>query len=358
MKKVTAFLAGMLFLLAVSFAAAPPVPQPREWLINAQANNRATFTGTFVKYEGGFVHIQMPDGFVRKIIAAQLADRDLFYLQRQLCEVPEEIRKPEGDMNGKLLVDLSAAGLPLGPLKEWKNQGVLAGAFRALRTPLTVEELEGKKAVKFYFGPWAAPLDFQAMVADFHAPASIVQDGPYSVVTWIYNPSPLGIDGGRESVLSWHSLAGDRNGTDIGYGLLGRYAIETRNLGGAYAGPLGEFGFPDAVYPAFNQWHHIAYVYAGAEKGVFRIYIDGQLAVEKTLSPSPRRHRRPPLPVEPIPQPEPAKDGATEPEADGGDGPVPCLSSIRTTARTTSCCSWAARGATGLRLSLPGTLPA
>jgi len=310
MKKVTTFLAGMLLLLAVSFAAEPPGPQPREWLINGQANNRATFTGTFVKYESEsrLVHVQMPDGFVRKIIAAQLADRDLFYLQRQLCRIPEEIRKPQADMNGKLLVDLSAADLPLGPLKEWKNQGALDGAFHALRTPLTVEELEGRKAVRFYFGPWAAPLDFQAMAADFHAPASVVQDGPFSVVTWIYNPSPLGIDGGRESVLSWHSLAGDRTGTDIGYGLLGRYAIETRNLGGAYAGPLGEFGFPDAVYPAFNQWHHIAYVYSGAEKGVFRIYIDGQLAVEKTVS------------ARPAPTPTPAVAGRTDTTTRTGEG--------------------------------------
>lgn len=70
-----------------------------------------------------------------------------------------------------------------------------------------------------------------------------------------------------------------RTGTEIGFGTSGRYPVE-RHGSGAYAGPYGSFGFPDAVFPAFNQWHHLAYVCSGGPAATFTIYCDGVPIIE------------------------------------------------------------------------------
>lgn len=81
--------------------------------------------------------------------------------------------------------------------------------------------MAGRKAVSFRYGPWALPMEFQPMAADF--------------------PAPRGIAGG-----------------------------------GA--------GFPDAAFPQPNRWHHVAYVFTGGRDlpgrqagGEMRLYVDGVL---------------------------------------------------------------------------------
>lgn len=296
MKRLLTLLFGVLLLSSMGICAELA---PRDWTINGQAMNQTIFTATFMKYDGKLVYLKMPDGFIRKVPAGQISDQGLWYIQSVLSQIPEKISAPEVKPDQKLLVDLYASDLALGPIKEWANKGALGGSFHALRTPLTVKEINGKKAVNFYFGPWAVPLEFQAMVSDFQAPKSITENGPFTISMWVYSPSPLGIDSTRESVLSWHALDGDRDGSDFGYGTNGRYAVEARSNdpkvsrgSGAYSGPLGSYFFDQSIFPAMNQWHHFAYVYTGAgdgkfgiqAAGKFRIYVDDKLVVENTIS--------------------------------------------------------------------------
>ncbi|MCX6343502.1 MAG: LamG domain-containing protein [Armatimonadetes bacterium] len=282
MRKLSMMLIGLALLCSTAFAANSAKIEPREWTLNGQAMNQTYFTATFIKYEKPFVYLQMPDGFVRKVPAGQISDQGLWYIQSVIYQVPEKFSNPAIAPAQNLIVDISAKDLPLGPITQWANKGAAGGAFHALRTPLTVKEIAGKKAVNFYFGPWAVPLEFDAMVSDFIAPKSIIENGSYSVVAWVYSPSPLGIDSTRESVMSWHAIEGDSNGSDFGYGTAGRYAVETRGGSGAYSGPLGSYPFPEEIFPAMNVWHHIAWVYSPSE-GKFNIYIDGKLAITKDV---------------------------------------------------------------------------
>lgn len=284
MKRCVLLLLGLLLVSPTVFAADI---QPREWVINGQAMNQTMFTATFVKYEGGIVYLKLPNGFIQKVPAGQINDQGLWYIQTIISQVPEKISTPDIRADQHLLVDVTADSLPLGPITQWANKGALGGAFHAVRTPLTVKQIDGRKAVNFYFGPWAVPLEFQAMISDFQAPDSMIQDGPYTVAAWVWSPSPLGIDSTRESVLSWHALDGDRDGSDFGYGTNGRYAAEARGNfrgSGAYSGPLGSYYFAEEVFPAMNQWHLITWVYSGSTDSKFRIYVDGKQIVENSIA--------------------------------------------------------------------------
>jgi len=267
-------------LTQVCLSAEDPAQKPRTWHINLQAANQTDFTGTFVGVANGFVNIKTPDGVVHPIIAAHLGWTCLAYVQRQLSKFPP-VTTPDlpGDL-GRPLIDLSVDSLPLGQLTRWGNNGQLSGAFHALNTPLTVESIAGRKAVRFYYGPWNLPLEFQAMTADFLAPQPLATGGPFTVTAWVYNPSRLGGDGEKETLISWHPLEGD-DGTDIGYGEEGRYSHEKGTTGGAYCGPFGGFGFPDPVFPAINRWHHLAYVCSGKRDGKLALYVDGKLISER-----------------------------------------------------------------------------
>ncbi len=286
MKKLSMMLIGLAFLCSTAFAANSAKIEPREWTLNGQAMNQTFFTATFLKYEKPFVYLQMPDGFVRKVPSGQISDQGLWYIHSVITQVPEKFSRSEVTASEGPVVNVSAKELPLGPITQWANKGAAGGAFHAVRMPLEVKEIAGKKAVNFYFGPWAVPLEFQAMVSDFIMPKSITNNGAYTVVAWVYSPSPLGIDSTRESVMSWHAIEGDSDGSDFGYGTAGRYAVETRGGSGAYGGPLGNYPFPEEVFPAMNVWHHIAWVYSPSE-GKLNIYIDGKLSITKDVKGNP-----------------------------------------------------------------------
>ncbi|NQT86452.1 hypothetical protein HQ560_06780, partial [bacterium] len=164
-------------------------------------------------------------------------------------------------------------------MQTWKNNGGLRGAFHALNTPPVVEQVAGRKAVTFAYGPWALPMEFQPMVADFNVPDGIIGGADFTVAAWLYNPG--GVDF-RETVLAWQAITGD-DGAQIGYGSEGRYPHEKGANGGAIDGPLGGVGFPDAAFPSSNAWHHIAYVCTGGRDGEFRVYVDGALAARKSF---------------------------------------------------------------------------
>ena len=260
----------------ICLADEDPDIMPREWIFKDQG----VLTGTFLRLEDGRIHLRMEDGSVRQFDLWRAEAKSLAYLQRLQCRMPDTRRRPEPAPSQDPMIDLSAAGLPKGLLQRWQNRGALGGAFHAMNRPPKVEEVEGRKAVTFEYGPWALPMEFQPMVADFYAPRQILDSGSFSVVAWLYNP---GTPADRETFLSWQAITGD-DGTEIGYGSQGRYPHEKLLNGGAYHGPMGGMGFPDAKFPPANRWNHLAYVFTGGRDGEMRLYVNGELAAKKTLN--------------------------------------------------------------------------
>lgn len=280
MSKAVILSLSILCLTAMAKAAEDPSKHDRLWWLNLQAPTQQGFYGTFVKVDNGYVVIRTRKGEIKRIIAGNLGWTDLAYVQRQQTRLPKPIVTRKEPKDGKPLIDLNADQLKAGKIAKWPNKGSIGGAFNAANMSLPIVNMAGRKAVQFYYGSWNLPLEFPTMIADFKAPASIAKNGPFTVSAWLYNPSALGVDMTRETVLSWHNIAGD-DGTDIGYGQEGRYAHEKSQLGGAYLGAYGGFGFPDAVWPALNQWHHIVYVFDGKRDGSIKFYIDGKLAADR-----------------------------------------------------------------------------
>jgi len=270
---------AVLSLYVIASGAESPAKQDRLWWINLQAPSQQGFYGTFVKVDKGYVVIRTRSGEMRRIIAANLGWTDLAYVQRQQTRFPSAIKNPPEKPGRGPLIDLDASRLTASSISKWENKGSIGGAFHAANMSLPVVNMAGRKAVQFYYGPWNLPLEFPTMIADFKAPKGIANNGPFTVSAWLYNPSALGVDMTRESVLSWHGIGGD-DGTDIGYGQEGRYSHEKSQLGGAYLGAYGGFGFPDAVWPELNRWHHIVYVFDGKRDGSIKFYIDGRLAAD------------------------------------------------------------------------------
>jgi len=271
------------FARGQSPAATPERPM-RNWTINGQSNNTVQFQGRYLGYENQLVRIERADGHVRDYIAAQLVNNDLYYVQSQLTRFPEGIRQPPDALENALLLHLSAADLTPGPLTAWPNRGTLGGTFHAMRSPLNVVERDEGRAVRFYYGPWVVNMDFQTMVADTYAPPSLDDGSPYSMAVWIYGASPIGIDIERRTFLSWRPRGGDGGrGTEFGHGINGRYPVERRGAG-AFAGPGGSFGFPDAVFPSFNRWQHIVYVYSGGDTPTLTVYLNGEEAFTERMT--------------------------------------------------------------------------
>jgi len=265
-------------VISASCFAVESVEKPREWIMTSQA----VFNGTFVKYEDGFMYVKLLDGTVRKFPKAMGASETIGYVQNRISKFPALMSRPQISLDKNLLIDLTVDDLAQGPLSQWTNKGALGGAFHALNVPPNVREVAGRKCVYFDSCAWAVPMEFQAMVADFFTPKDLDTLKPFTVTAWLYNPSPLGIDGTRETLLAWQPMTGD-DGTQIGYGSEGRYYFEKGLNGGAIEGPMGGMGFPDACWPTLNAWHHIAYVYTGARDGKLLLYVDGKLGSERTF---------------------------------------------------------------------------
>ena len=257
----------LLLLLGVSAARADQNPDrvSRDWRVKYERNPVATF----VRFDADKAVLRLADGALRDVPLWLLEGRELAYLQRQRCALPERLRAVDVPPGRNRLVDLSAERLSLGELHEWGNAGVLGGAFRPLVTPPTVVEVAGRKAVRFDYGPAIVAMDLNALVADFRAPLPLSGDRAFSVAAWLYNP---GVPQEVETFLAWHTLGGD-DGVDLRFGKRGGQSF----LKGAYCGPMGTAGFPGDDLGKANAWHHVAHVFTGGPQGQLRLYIDGRL---------------------------------------------------------------------------------
>jgi hypothetical protein len=243
----------------------------RDWRIKYERNPLAVFAG----FEQGKALLRLQDGSVRAVDLWMLEGRELAYLQRQRCVFPTTIRKADPPPGKNLLINLSADGLAPGKLSHWENKGALGGAFQAMVTAPVVEDVAGRRAIRFDYGPAIVAMDVNTMVADFFAPRAIMDDGAFTIAAWLYNP---GVPQEVETFLSWHTLNGD-DGTDIRYGRRGR----TRFMAGAYCGAMGTMGFPGEDLGKANVWHHVAHVFTGGQNGEMRLYVDGRRLATKVF---------------------------------------------------------------------------
>ena len=225
--KITRGLIGALVALTCAAIHAPaqeprvtrripagnPPPQNYNWHPHNKMGIAAgAFTG--IKNNNRAL-IKDADGTILEVPLFYLAPLDLSYILHQLATFPEYVNDVQHEPANAPVLDMKTAGLPTGPLKEWRNQGTVGGAFHSMNNPPEVVEIQGRKAVKFDYSRWYIDPKYNAMVADVLAPKSLGEGKPFTLSAWVLHPEPLDEDD-PETILSWHSKGGD-HGTTIDY---------------------------------------------------------------------------------------------------------------------------------------------
>lgn len=166
----------------------------------------------------------------------------------------------------KRLVALDASELAEGAVAQWPNAGSLGGTFApAGDNPPMVEMVAGRKAVVFN--------GKNLLKSDFPLPPTLAGRSPFTMMLWVFMPAvqnravmvSLGMRPKVTAEFNYHrSSHGHGNAAFEGFG--GRRA-----------------GFHGGSPPA-GQWHHIAYTYAGGERGAFHVYVNGEHAAAEAFS--------------------------------------------------------------------------
>ncbi|MDP6490335.1 MAG: hypothetical protein QGG69_01030 [Kiritimatiellia bacterium] len=234
-------------------------------------NKAALVEGTFLGVKNNNrALIKEADGDVVEVPLFHFTARDLGYILNRMAKFPEEVLDIERTPDEKPLLDMKTADLPLGPLESWKNNGALGGAFHSMNKTPIVEEINGRKGVRFDYSRWYIDPEYNGMTADVLAPKSLAEGKPFTLSTWICHPEKPDWDD-PEVLMSWHSLGGN-HGTSIDWKL-------SRNWGSCYiAGLGGDFPVPGRdVQAPVPEWTHMAYVYTGGIEGEFKVYENGVL---------------------------------------------------------------------------------
>ena len=141
------------------------------------------------------------------------------------------------------LLDLDAAALARGVLNA------------------RVESVQGRAALVFN--------GVEEFIAEAPLPAGFEKGKPFTVEAWALNPAV----GKAETVVAFAPARGGP-GTEFGFG------------SGPTAGAFRS-GFkattPFAAPPSPEAWHHLAWTFAGGAEGMLRVYVDGELDIEKPL---------------------------------------------------------------------------
>ena len=141
------------------------------------------------------------------------------------------------------IVDLDAAALALGMPNA------------------RVETVQGRSALVFD--------GMQQFIAEAPLPAGFEKGKAFTVEAWALNPAV----GKAETVVAFAPPRGGA-GTEFGFG------------SGPTAGAFRS-GFkattPFTTVPAPNAWHHLAWSFTGGAEGTLRVFVDGELDVEKPL---------------------------------------------------------------------------
>ena len=158
------------------------------------------------------------------------------------------------------LIRLDASILPEGPLRSWKNLGVLGGEFiPVFKVTPSVKTVKGQKAV-----------DLTAMDvllrSTFSPPVYLNGKNPFTLVARVFLPELAQ----RRTIIAWATESG--RAAIIGVG-------KARDAAFSNLGTL-RLGFAEG-YPEPQLWHLVALVY---DKQKLRVYVDGWLKGEKEVS--------------------------------------------------------------------------
>ena len=170
---------------------------------------------------------------------------------------------PERGDGKRLLIDLDAAALPVGPLRACTAAGTAQATFTAGgAASITAEAVAGRRAVTFAGG--------DGLVSSFAAPDSLTGRSAFTVSAWVFNPKV----GGEEPIVQWAKRGADGRAAIFGQGTAPTY-------GAIMHWGEGDMGFEGRV-PAAGTWHHVAVTHAGGVDGEERLYVDGAIvATEK-----------------------------------------------------------------------------
>ena len=156
---------------------------------------------------------------------------------------------------GEPVVLLDAALVAEGPVLDWDNAGSAGGTFRRASIP-RVETVAGRPAIVC------------------EAAERLVGDSPltglaaFTLEAWVLNPSI----GSGEAYAAL--VAPDRSP------VLFQYASSV--LDGGFATERGGLAF--AAPPTADQWHHLAVVSTGGDRGTVILYVDGEREAERELA--------------------------------------------------------------------------
>lgn len=158
------------------------------------------------------------------------------------------------------LIRLDASVLPEGPLRSWKNLGVLGGEFvPVFKVVPAVKTVKNQKAVDL------TAMDV-LMRSTFSPPASLNGKSPFTVLARVFLPELAQ----RRTIITWSTEPG--RAAIIGAGKAREAAFS--NLATLRLGYTGG-------YPEPQLWHLVAVVY---DKQKLKVYVDGWLKGETDAS--------------------------------------------------------------------------
>jgi len=199
----------------------------------------------------------------------------------QVLGEAEILKWARGQLVRDWLVKLNARDLSDGPLDVWRNQGTLRGEFvlesETVHPPLA-ETVAGRSAVTF---------DSQgALQADVLTPTALTGNHPFTVEMWLFNPK----FGESETVFAlapnvampahWHDTNTCAANFNFGNGKESGNSLRP----GAFATGQNSrnVGWKETL-PVAGRWQHVAWTYSGGYPGTMQVYLDGNLAQERTL---------------------------------------------------------------------------
>jgi hypothetical protein len=124
-----------------------------------------------------------------------------------------------------------------------------------------VETVKGRAALMFD--------GTQQFIVEAPLPAGFEKANVFTVEAWALNPTVEK----AETVVAFAPARGG-SGTDFGFG-------SGPTAGGFRSGLKATTPF--IAVPAPNAWHHLAWTFTGGAEGTLRVYVDGELDVEKPL---------------------------------------------------------------------------
>ncbi|MEO6785016.1 MAG: LamG-like jellyroll fold domain-containing protein, partial [Chthoniobacteraceae bacterium] len=160
-------------------------------------------------------------------------------------------------LRADVVLDLDAAGLS-GEISRTPDKAAV-GQWNA-NVPLRVEAVQSRRAFV---------LDgTQQLISEFALPADF-EKKPFTVEGWVLNQT---IEK-AETVVAFAPVKGGP-GTE--------FSFSSGPSAGAFRSGF-KATTPFASLPSANVWHHLAWTYGGGADATLRVYVDGELDVERAL---------------------------------------------------------------------------